>query len=291
MSRANKDFSKVYASPRSNPFELLRSAPCKGKGSVTPHRLSTLVGKVRYNLQMEQTAALQADLATQLVSGPQGRKSTFLFATMARPCPRPFAPPAFAEGRKTQELSPFYRRCIDRVRYGDMPTPVKPSHNYRQTHAIRQAGVARRRAQKILTPTRPIGATVHAPPRVVITEAVQAQRRAVRLASAEARLCAEATPAPPCTLCGMGVPDAFHLTFDCPSTLTQREHILAAIRIRAQTDPELYRMTYRASDQDLLLASIGGTPFRHIRPDSPAYSNLVRLTAPNWASQFKGVYT
>ena len=132
---------------------------------------------------------------------------------------------------------------------------------------------------------------VHAPPRVVITEVAQAQRRAARLASAEARLCAEATPAPPCTLCGIGVPDAFHLTFDCPSTLTQREHILAAIRIRAQTDPELYRLTYRASDQDLLLASIGGTPFRHIRPDSPAYSNLVRLTAPNWASQFKGVYT
>ena len=57
------------------------------------------------------------------------------------------------------------------------------------------------------------------------------------------------------------------------------------------TTPELYRLTYRASDHDLLIAFIGGTPFRHIRPDSPAYSDLVRLTAPNWASQFKGVYT
>ena len=240
---------------------------------------------------MEQTVALQAELTTQLVSGPHGRKSTFLFATMAKPCPCPYAPPAYAEGGKTQGLSPCYRRCIDRIRYGDMPTPVNPSHNYRQTHAIRQAGVARRRAERILTPTRPIGVTAHAPPRVVVTEVVKAQRRLERAASVEARLRAEAMPSPPCTLCGIGVPDAFHLTFECPSTLAQREHILAAIRIRAQTDPELYRLTYRASNHDLLIASIGGTPFRHIRPDSPAYSDLVRLRAPNWASQFKGVYT
>ena len=292
FARAKKDFARVMASPDGNPFLLLRNTPSKGQASLTKHRLQSLVRRVKWNLQQEQTTALQADLALQAVDGIKGRKSTFLFATqLARPRVVVGVPNAFEEGRKTQHLSPYYRKYVDRIRYGDMATPVNPSHNIRQNHAIHQAAAAARRARRARAPlARPIGATVDSVPRPIVPDAVRDNRRLVRSASVDARALAETQPAPLCSLCLLHVPDAQHLTFECPSTLSQRNAVLHAIRLRAQADPDLYRLICRASDGDLMWASLGATPFYRVPQDSPLYANLVRISAPNWALHFKAQY-
>ena len=51
-----------------------------------------------------------------------------------------------------------------------------------------------------------------------------------------------------------------------------------------------YRLICRASDDDLMWASLGATPFYHVPQDSPLYANLVRISAPNWALHFKAQY-
>ena len=286
--RANNDFTKVFPSPAANPFLLLKSLPLTGKLGITPHRLRTLIRRVRNNLVHEQVRCLQDDLKTHLVDGPKGRKSTYLLATMAHPVSINDKPKVFEEGLKTQGLTPVYRKCIDRIRYGDMPTPVNPSRDHRQAHAIRLARTSRIRVRP--ASFRPIGATTAPSPRQTVPADEASRRRNARNASAEERRVEAETPFPPCTMCGQHIPDSFHLTFECPSTLPQRSKVLAAIRAAAQSDAALYRLTYRANDEDLLKASLGGTPFSHIRQDSPVYSHLVRVSAPNWALHFKTLY-
>ena len=151
-----------------------------------------------------------SQLALQAIDGIKGSKSTFLFATqLARPRVVMGLPNAFEEGRKTQDLSPYYRKYVGRIRYGDMATPVNPSHNIRQTHAIRQAGVAGRRARRAGAPlARPIGATVDPVPRPVVSDVVRDNRRLARSASADARVLAAAQQVPLCSLCLHHVPDA-----------------------------------------------------------------------------------
>ena len=278
----------MFPSPAANPFLLLKSLPLKGKLGITPHRLRTLLKRVRTNLIHEQVRCLEGDLKTHLVDGPQGRKSTYLFATIARPVSINNQPKVYAEGLRTQGLTPFYRKCVDRIRHGDMPTPVNPSRDYRQAHAIRLARTSRIRVRP--ASFRPIGVTAVPAPRQPVPVDEASRRRIARTASAaERRALAEAT-FPPCTMCGQHIPDSFHLTFECPSTLPQRSKVLTAIRAAAQSDATLYQLTYRASDEDLLKASLGGTPFSHIRQDSPIYSHLVRVSAPNWALHFKTLY-
>ena len=85
FKRAQQDFARVMASPGGNPFLLLNNTPIKGQASLTKHRLQSLVSRVKWNLQQEQTMALQADLALQTVDGIKGRKSTFLFASQLTP--------------------------------------------------------------------------------------------------------------------------------------------------------------------------------------------------------------
>ena len=59
FKHAQQDFARVMASPDGNPFLLLlRNAPSKGQGSLTKHRLQSLVRRVKWNLQQEQTTAL-----------------------------------------------------------------------------------------------------------------------------------------------------------------------------------------------------------------------------------------
>ena len=169
-----------------------------------------------------------------------------------------------------------------------MPTPVNPSRDHRQAHAIRLARTSRIRVRP--ASFRPIGATTAPSPRQTVPADEASRRRNARNASAEERRVEAETPFPPCTMCGQHIPDSFHLTFECPSTLPQRSKVLAAIRAAAQSDAALYRLTYRANDEDLLKASLGGTPFSHIRQDSPVYSHLVRVSAPNWALHFKTLY-
>ena len=218
FARAKADFARVLSSPDGNPFKLLHNTPTKGPGGLTKHRLRTLISRVKWNLKQEQTTALQADLALQAVDGIKGRKSTFLFATqLARPRVVIGLPNAFEEGRKTQDLSPYYRKYVDRIRYGDMATPVNPSHNIRQTYAIRQAAISARRARRATAlPPRPIGATMAPVPRSVVSDVVRANRQLARSTNAAARVLDEGQPAPPCGLCGLRVPDAQHLTFECP---------------------------------------------------------------------------
>ena len=175
---------------------------------------------------------------------------------MARPIPPTWGgTPVYSEGLKTQGLGPCTRRCIDRIRYGDMATPVNPIHNYRQHYAVMHAGAQRRRAHNKTKPLgpRPIGTTVHLPPRVQTT----AQAKADRLALAEAKrsaVAAEALTAPPsCTICGLHIPDAYDLTFECPATLPQRRPVLCAITAAATTDSLIAGLIRGAPENDVLM--------------------------------------
>ena len=119
----------------------------RGPTGVTRHRLSTYIGEVKSNLVREQVRQLTADLVPYRADEIKGRKSTYLFATMAQPIPPTWGGiPVYSEGQKTQGMAPFARQCIDRIRYGDMATPVNPIHNYRQHYAMVHAGALRRQA-------------------------------------------------------------------------------------------------------------------------------------------------
>jgi hypothetical protein len=292
ITRVNRDLNQVMPSPDQNPLRALTRTPYRGPQGVTRHRLSSFVSQVKKNLVTEQVCQLTADLEPHRTDGIKGRKSTFLFATMARPIPPSWGgTPVYSEGQKTQGLGPYNRTCVDRIRYGDFATPVNPIHNYRQQYAMAQAGAVRRRARNQAKPSgpRPIGVTVHSPPRVQTT----AQAKADRLALAQEKRAALATAAlvvpPSCVDCGLHIPDAYHLTFECPATLPQRSAVLHAITTAAANDPLIGGLVRGASPTDVLMASLGGTPMRHVPPDHPSYEALVSLAAPNWVSQFKHI--
>jgi len=90
--------------------------------------------------------------------------------------------------------------------------------------------------------------------------------------------------------CGLHIPDAYHLTFECPVTLPKRLAVLRAITTAAATDPLIDGLVRGAPQTDVLMASLGGTPLRHVPPDHPLSAALISLAAPNWVSQFKHLY-
>ena len=293
ITRVNRDLNQVMPSLDQNPLRALTRTPFRGSHGVTRHRLSSFVGKVKCNLVTEQVQQLTMDLAPHREDAIKGRKSTFLFATMARPIPPPWGgTPVYSEGQKTQGLGPYNRSCIDRIRYGDMATPVNPIHNYRQRYAMMQAGALRRRVRNKDKPKgpRPIGTTVHLAPRVQTT----AQAKEDRLALAQEKklaVAAEALIVPPsCVDCGLHIPDAYHLTFECPVTLPKRLAVFRSITTAAATDPLIAGLVRGAPQTDVLMASLGGTPMHHFPPDHPSYAALISLAAPNWVSQFKHFY-
>ena len=122
-----------------------------------------------------------------------------------------------------------------------------------------------------------------------------AQAKADRLALAEAKRSAVAVEAltvpPSCTTCGLHIPDAYHLTFECPATLPQRRAVLCAITAAAAaTDYQIAGLIRRAPENDVLMVSLCGTPMHHVPPDHPSYAALISLAAPNWVSNFKHLY-
>ena len=96
---------------------------------------------------------------------------------------------------------------------------------------------------------------------------------------------------PNCTTCGRHIPDAYHLTFECPATLPQRTNVLRAITNAAATDRLIGGLTRGAPEIDVLTASLGGTPMLHVPPDHPSYAALRTGFPTSSTSTRNGGYT
>ena len=172
----------------------------------------------------EQTDALTQGLPALGESGPKGRKSSYLFSRLAAPTAvEGFQGPVYDEAQRTQSVHvvcvthPFHRQQVQRVRYGTMATPVNPNHNARRVVAA-----ASRRLRYDNRPSRQVSVST------------PAERAAAALVRAACHV--EALRVPLCTQCNLAIPDAQHLTFECPAVLPKIREVLRVVNFAASSD-------------------------------------------------------
>jgi hypothetical protein len=93
----------------------------------------------------------------------------------------------------------------------------------------------------------------------------------------------EALRVPLCTQCNLAIPDAQHLTFECPAVLPKIREVLRVVNFAASSDQSLCHLIHSANGTDVLLASLGAFPFQHVLKTHCAYATLRAAAAPAWA--------
>ena len=139
-----------------------------------------------------------------------------------------------------------------------MATPINPNHNVR-----RVAAAASRRLRYDNRPSRQVSVST------------PAERAAAALVRAACHV--EALRVPLCTQCNLAIPDAQHLTFECPAVLPKIREVLRVVNFAASSDQSLRHLIHSANGTDVLLASLGAFPFQHVLNTHCAYATLKLL--------------
>ena len=181
----------------------------------------------------------------------------------------------YAEAQRVACVThPVHRQQVLRVRYGTMATPVNPNHNV-------VVWLQQQVAVRAMLPVRPGQCpSVHRQSELRLLLCVRLPLEARRV---------EALRVPLCTQCNL--PDAQHLTFECPAVLSKIREVLRVVNFAASSDQSLRHLIHSADGTHVLLASLRAFPFQHVLNTHCAYATLRAAAAPAWALQYKPMYT